>query len=137
MLTIMKIVVTNHMNDKKAPTPMVGRMVGYDIALEELRLRQDRKRMAPWYTMVKADTGGAKEKENWDVLFAMQNTTVLSAMDIPVRVKILSERAWSARDSAILVGCNLVCPPMCSTYLLRIDAMAVRSMLAQFPQQPC
>jgi hypothetical protein len=65
----MKIIVTIHRSDKKAPIPMVGRLVGYGDVSWELRWRQDRMRMAPWYTMVKADTEGAKEKENLGVLY--------------------------------------------------------------------
>jgi hypothetical protein len=61
-------------------------------------------RMVVWYMMVKRETGGAKEKEKLYELDAKKEMRVLSAMDVPVRVMMFSERARSVGDSAILVG---------------------------------
>lgn len=55
-----------------------------------------------WYMIVRADAGGAKSNEKEGEPDAKKKTRVLSAMDTPVRVRMFSERALSAGNSAMV-----------------------------------
>ena len=90
-LTTIKATVIDHTRNKKAASPIAGRLVGYGDALGELRLRRDRMRIVTWYMIVRIDTGGAKSNENGDVTEEKKKMSTLRAMDVPVRVRIVSE----------------------------------------------
>ena len=60
--------------------------------------------MVVWYMIVSSDTGGAKSNEKKDALDAKKKMSVLSAIDVPVRVRMFCARILSKGlgDSAMV-----------------------------------
>jgi hypothetical protein len=54
--------------------------------------------MVQWNIIVISDTGGAKSNEKDDAAEEKNKIMQLSAIDVPVRMRIFSERALSAAD---------------------------------------